>query len=250
MRKEIADTAVDLAARFGYSIIPTWRLDRWPLQRHLRAVFERYAIDTVLDVGANTGQYRDFLRTEVGFQGVIHSFEPLSSLAPALRARSQTDPRWHVHAFALGDKEQVLELNVAASDVFSSFLAPSPELDSAFHQHTGLVRREPVRVRRLDDLLPELDIADVARVYLKVDTQGFDMDVLRGARALLRSIKALQFELPIRGVYDGAPHYLANLRQLNEWGFEISSLFPIVVDRNAQAVELDCVMVARTEVEL
>jgi len=74
--------------------------------------------------------------------------------------------------------------------------------------------------------------------------------VLRGARHLLKSIKALQFELSIRGVYKGSPDYLSALGQLNEWGFEVSGLFPIVIDRNGQAIELDCVMVARSAVVL
>jgi FkbM family methyltransferase len=250
MQKNIKEVASRMAASLGYAIIPTWRLERWPLQCHLRTLFERYAVDTVLDVGANAGQYRDFLRSEVQFEGVIHSFEPLASLAQAMQVRARCDDRWHVHPFALGAREDLLELNVTASDVFSSFLEADVGGNPAFQAHTSQVRRESVRVRALDDVLPELGVDGPERLYLKVDTQGYDIEVLRGARHLLKSIKALQFELSIRGVYKGSPDYLSALGQLNEWGFEVSGLFPIVIDRNGQAIELDCVMVARSAVVL
>ena len=55
--------------KLGYTVIPTWRLAHFPFGEHLRRILQTFEIDCVLDVGANTGQYRDFLRDQVGYEG-------------------------------------------------------------------------------------------------------------------------------------------------------------------------------------
>lgn len=64
------------AAGCGYVMIPEWRRQSFPLATRLRQLFVHHRIETVIDVGANEGQYQDFLRTRVGFDGRIESFEP------------------------------------------------------------------------------------------------------------------------------------------------------------------------------
>ena len=56
------------ASRLGYEVIPSWRLKAFEHARHLRRLFGQLDIDTVLDVGANDGGYRELLRDFVGFR--------------------------------------------------------------------------------------------------------------------------------------------------------------------------------------
>src|SRR5690242_20042594 len=123
------------------------------LERQLRRIFERYGITLVIDVGANAGQYRDFLRERVGFDGIIHSFEPLSDLADGMRARGADDGKWHVHQHALGSKESVLSFNVMAASTFSSFRTPD-ESYAEFAPSSRVVRKVETSVKRLDDVAP------------------------------------------------------------------------------------------------
>jgi FkbM family methyltransferase len=211
----------------------------------LSKVFDHFEIDTVLDVGANAGQYHDFLRQRVGFNGVIHSFEPVSRLAEKLAVKARDDAQWIVHQHALGAEQATREIRITASDTFSSFLDSGVSEESEFAASIAVVGSEQVLIKRLDDLWRGLGIVDPARLYLKIDTQGFDIQVLRGATELLSLIKAFQFELPVQPIYKGSPNYLDILKQLEESGFALSGLFPISIDERLRAVEFDCVMVAR-----
>ncbi len=244
MREIILKAVRSVANKLGYTVIPSWRLDGLPLEQHLRRVFRRFSIDTVFDIGANAGQYHDFLRQRVQFDGVIHSFEPVATLADKIAARAQSDMRWHLHRYALGAEEATLEINVTQRDTFSSFLEADVDESSSFASSMIVKQREQVLVKRVDDIWRDL-VSNPGKLYLKVDTQGFDLEVLRGSIELLRAIKALQFELSIQPIYKGTQNYLDILRQLNEWGFVLSGLFPICSDDNLRIVEVDCVMVAR-----
>ena len=245
MKRGLQAAIVRFLRRRGYVVIGTWRLSEFGLERHLAQLFERHGVTTVLDVGANTGQYRDFLRDCVGFSGIIHSFEPIPALAAAMRARSSADDRWFVHNLALGSETTELALNVMASDVFSSFREPDTTSTAMFSAANTVVRQEVVPVRRLDDLIPTLEGVEGGAVYLKVDTQGFDMEVIRGAPKLLSRARGLQFELAFQRIYKEVPEYLNVLKSIGDLDFDVSGFFPVTLDERMRAIELDCVMVAR-----
>src|SRR5262245_54527233 len=127
-------SALRLIEKIGYSIVPRWRFARLAMATRLREIFGDYNIETVIDVGANNGQYRNFLRNEVGFQGKIASFEPLPDLAESLRRRARRDdPEWSIYACALGRQPGGLDINVMANALFSSFRQPvrnvNPKVD-------------------------------------------------------------------------------------------------------------------------
>ncbi len=83
------------------------------------------------------------------------------------------------------------------------------------------------------------------RPYLKMDTQGFDLEVVRGATETLRVVPVLQTEVSVRPLYAGMPDYITSIRTLEERGFELSGLFPVVYDTSFRVVEFDCVMANR-----
>jgi FkbM family methyltransferase len=136
------------AQRLGYDLTPHWKQDAMPLARHLRSLFAKYAIDTVFDVGANRGQYHDFLRSDVGFKGLIISFEPVRKYSDFLKERAAKEKHWVIRDFALGNCDKSLPINVTHSPGLNSFLTP---IHSELVSHT-----EVVSVRRLDSVYAEL----------------------------------------------------------------------------------------------
>jgi FkbM family methyltransferase len=207
-------------------------------------LLELYGIGTVLDVGANKGQYRDFLRTEVGFDGLIISFEPLPSLSQTLRERAQHDKRWLVFPFALGAQPQRRAIHVTQHSVFSSFLPPADSGSALFGQQMTVSATEPVEVRRMDDVMGEIaDRVEPGHIYMKLDTQGFDLDVIEGAQRFLPWVRALQTELAFIPIYRGMPTYQETLRALTDKGFEVSGFFPVNLDDRLRVIEADCVLV-------
>jgi FkbM family methyltransferase len=234
---------VRLADRLGYHIVPHWRADRAPTQWRLQDIFSKLQIDQVIDAGANEGQFYHFLRKEVGFTGQIVSFEPVPELAARLHAQSAADPLWTVHACALGSAAGELTMNVAKASVFSSFLQPvayDPANDS-FEGGNVVVRTERVPVRLLDEVFP--DPSALRRTYLKLDTQGFDLEVAKGGQRALGTIPALQTEVSFRPVYDTMPDYKMSLQTFERLGFRVADFFVVTTDSIGIAYEFDCIMI-------
>src|SRR5262249_23102767 len=154
------------------------------LAHHLQTLLSELAIDLVLDVGAHEGEFAGLLR-EIGYTGDIISFEPVAASFEKLTRSRQGDSRWRGRNHALGSEDGHLDLNIYEGSVFNSFL--NPEGASPFAKQR-IVGTERVAVRRLESALDEI-LADRshARIFLKMDTQGYDLIVLRGAGARLES---------------------------------------------------------------
>lgn len=211
-------------------------------------------IDCVLDVGANIGQFHEFLRLHVGYAGRVVSFEPVREMFDGLREAARAEPSWSVHPLALGDRDGTAEIRVMAERTLSSLLPPNEEKLRAmgyekYLRETQVARTEQIALRRLDAIFPEVVPVDAARVFMKTDTQGYDMSVVRGASGCLERLPAIQVELPVREVYRGAPDYLHSLAELGSMGYELTGLFPVQRDATLRIVNVDAVLVRRDEAE-
>jgi FkbM family methyltransferase len=246
--RSIRQVSVNLLKRAvraaGYELIPSWRFDHLGLATHLRDLFTRLSIDCVLDVGANRGQYGRFLRREVGYGGYLASFEPQSAALRELRARAEGDALWKIFGVALGNQTGQLPLNVMQESSFTSFLVPDPSTVPTLADLNSVVQVEMVRVERLDDVMDEVrGGSGCHRIYLKLDTQGYDLEVIKGASATLGSIAALQTEVSVLPIYQHMPNWLTSLRILKEHSFDVTGLFPVSQDPALRVVEFDCVAV-------
>ena len=81
-------------------------------------------------------------------------------------------------------------------------------------------------------------------VYLKMDTQGFDLDVLQGAAASLCDIEALQSEASVRRIYTDAPHFADTIKTIEGMDFSLSGIFPNNDGHFPVLVEFDCIFVS------
>lgn len=207
-------------------------------------LLKRYGIDLVLDVGANTGQYGAGLR-ELGYCGRIVSFEPLSSAFEALRSRALGDADWEVRRCALGAGSGEITINIAGNSQSSSILDMLPEHASALPS-SRYVGRESVPLRRLDD-----DFAEVRRgarvVMLKLDTQGYELQVPSGGGDTLRAATLVSLEMSLVPLYSGAPSFLDLHRMLDREGFDMASIEPVFSDpTTGKLLQVDGVYLRRT----
>ncbi len=204
-------------------------------------IMTKLDIDSVIDVGANAGQYVSDIR-ELGYRGRIVSFEPIREVYQRLCEAARKDNRWEVHNFALGEKAGEQSINVSEDTVFSSFKRPDAYLTQTFSA-SNLARTETVKMIRLEDFLNEHpEIGKSA--YLKIDTQGFELEVLKGAGSWLPRIKALQLELPMRRLYDDQPSWIAMVEWLAGKGFQVAMAKENNYDRATMSLlELDVVFV-------
>ena len=233
-----------LARRLGYEVVPSGDLERRALVLHLKDIFRKHDIQCVLDVGANRGQYYRFLRERVGYRGLVVSFEPTAHNLIHLREQAKADPQWIIRGHALGNDDTQMEINVMKVDLLSSFLTPHPAMVEMFRDLNVVDHKESVEVRRLDTVMSELGgQRPLGHLYLKVDTQGFDLEVIRGASSTLPRVRALQTEISMRPLYMNAPSFRETLDTLIERSFAVSGMFPVVRDPAMRVVEFDCVMV-------
>jgi len=246
MLQIVKDTALKLARSAGYDIVPLRDMRERDFAIHLGQLLTQLDIDCVFDVGANIGQYHDFLRERVYYTGQIVSFEPVARHVDVLRERAKGDARWRIEPYALGSSPGFASINVMKSDQFSSFLEPDNSAVPGFEGLNEAAHVETVEIRTLDEVMPELQKQlGFERPYLKLDTQGFDIEALCGGAHMLPWIPALQTEASVIGIYKDMPSYFDTIRFLNERGFEISGLYPISRDESLRLIEFDCVMINR-----
>ncbi len=214
------------------------------LGRDLQNLLRRLGITCVLDVGAHQGDYGSRLRT-LGYLAQIVSFEPVPENFEMLAARGRADPKWQVHALALGAHPGTLTMRVTAGSTFCSFRAPSAFGLAQFGSKLEVVKQIDVRVERLDRVLDECcrpPGGGTSNVFLKCDTQGHDLDVVRGLGSAISRIQGLQVELPLKAVYEGVPSFTESVDELRGLGFELVGLYPVTRDPRHNLIEVDCLM--------
>lgn len=209
-----------------------WDLKRYNIETsewvRLAKALDCHGVSVAVDVGANIGQFAADLRRS-GFKGKIISFEPLSAAHAELTRRASDDPNWIVAPrIAISDQAGIRELHISENSVSSSLLPITPtHLRAApISNYTG---QESVRCARLDEIATEyLDASDL--IFLKVDVQGFEAAVLRGAEALFPRIACLKLELSLAPLYEGQPLYAQLVQWIEAQGYQLWGFEPGFVD--------------------
>lgn len=208
----------------------------------LKGILEGLSINCVFDVGANRGQFGTILR-HLGYRGWIISFEPVQANLEALQAVAAAAQPWRVFPYALGANDGYSKINVTQVTEFSSFLVPRQESQIKFPGN-HVARTEEVEIRRLDSVFDVcMEGIPSPRIYVKLDTQGFDLEVARGAESTLNKVLALQTEICFRPIYNGMSGFADSISHFRARGFEVVDFVPISNDPDDLcAVEMDCVM--------
>jgi len=208
----------------------------------LPAILSAVRPAAVLDVGANIGQYAALLRKS-GYAGRIVSFEAIPGVHAALSAASAHDPLWTVGpCAALGRERRQVDIHIAGNSVSSSLLGMR-EAHIAAAPESAYVGLERVSMHRLDELVPQL-LPGGGPLYLKIDTQGYEREVLEGSTALLADVLGIQVEVSLVQLYEGAPPFVEMMAYTQSLGFEIFSLVPGLRNlRDGRLLQMDAFFV-------
>lgn len=192
----------------------------------------------VFDVGANIGQYGLSLR-KCGFAGRIVSFEAIASVHARLSTVAAGDRDWIVApCCALGRAQGEARINLARNSVSSSLL-PMNDAHLNAAPDSRYISSETVRLERLDDIALPLVPKD-GRLFLKVDTQGYEEEVLAGAELALKSVYAMQLELSVVPLYQGAPSLRRILELCEAIGFQLHGLIPgFYEEKSGRLLQMD-----------
>ncbi|MCX6396653.1 MAG: FkbM family methyltransferase [Propionibacteriales bacterium] len=193
MKRRAVNTALMAAYKRGFEI------RRHPAGRRQK-MFASRGVDLVLDVGGADGGYGRALR-QFGYAGRIVSFEPLAASYAELSRNIAADPRWTARNHALGDAAGEAQIHVASNSTSSSLL-PMKDSHREADPRVGIVGQETIRVERLDDAAAEI-VGTADTVFLKIDTQGFERQVLAGGPETVARSVGLQLELSFVPLYEG-----------------------------------------------
>jgi FkbM family methyltransferase len=158
-------------------------------------------ITHVIDIGANTGQFAESLY-DFGYQGRVISFEPVSSVHQALQQRARHYPNWQVAGrCAIGGQDGEIDIHISDDTVFSSVL-PIKDSYVAHNRKSRIVGTEKTPIYKLDSIIGQYIPEQDARILLKIDTQGYEKEVLDGATETLRRAHGLKIEIPLYAIYE------------------------------------------------
>jgi FkbM family methyltransferase len=209
--------------------------------QHVAAMLALYEANCVFDVGANSGQYARRLR-RLGYTGRIVSFEPTSETFAKLEKAAAQDPDWHVYRCGLGREETTAEIHTGWKTM-NSLLGPS-DYGKDRYSRFNKSETEEIRIRRLDEVMDEaLDGLAGPRPYLKMDTQGYDLEVFAGAGKRVEEFVGMQSEVAVLRLYEGSPGMGEAVATYEAAGFGITGMYPVTREATTgRVIEFDCVL--------
>lgn len=202
----------------------------------------QHKIKLLFDVGANVGQYALFARS-VGYLGKIVSFEPLPDAYAQLLQKAQIDPLWTVHPrCAIGATIGEAEINIAQNS-FSSSLLPMLQTHARAAPASVYIGKAATAVITLDSVFETYRISNET-TFLKIDTQGFEQEVLEGVAINLHNLSGIQLELSTVPLYDHQQLYQYFFTFFESRGFRLWSILPGFVDRaTGQMLQFDATFI-------
>jgi FkbM family methyltransferase len=240
IRRFVSRTLRRVFGSLGYDIVrrPTEGAAPEVEYHPLGTLIKAKKIDTVIDVGANVGQFGLKMRRR-GFANLIISIEPLSGPFEKLQAVASSNGPWEVHKNASGDEDRVIEINIAGNTESSSVL-PMCRVHEEAAPESRYVGTETVQMYTLDWQFRDR-IGKMGRTFLKVDVQGFEAQVLSGAQRVVNDAVGVLLEASVIPMYEGSIVLEDVLHIMREKGFLLHHVEPsFYVRETQQLLQLDC----------
>jgi FkbM family methyltransferase len=191
--------------------------------------------NAVIDVGANVGQFSSLVRS-CHPTCPLYMFEPLPNALSRLRNVFEGDASSIVFPFALSSAEGTVAFHVSQRPDSSSLLPIGP-LQVRENRGTGESRTIMVPTRRLDGVSEISGLPD--QTLLKLDVQGAELEVVRGAGELLDHIKWIYCEVSFVELYEGQPRAAELIHALGRLGFELSVVGALSKGRSGRVIQAD-----------
>jgi len=208
----------------------------------MQKLFDTYKIDLILDIGASRGQYVDSIR-RMGYDNHFISFEPVKAPFKELQDKFESDLKVIPYNYAIGDRNADIEINVSECDMCSSVLDVT-KITTDVEAATKHVGVEKCMLRKLDYFYDQFK--DCENLMLKIDTQGFESQVLVGAPKTLKKAKVVFIEMSLVELYKGQALFSDIVDKLEESGFELFAITPAFMDNsNGRMLQVDGLFVKK-----
>lgn len=189
-------------------------------ERHLN-LLNLLNFETIIDVGGHEGGFAESM-FKTGFLGKMVSIEPVAESYNKLNAKSRYNINWDTYKLAIGNNNEKTTINISENFVSSSLLDVNIDHVNA-EQSSQYIKSEEVQVKRLDTFLEEVSI-NCSTTMLKIDTQGYEMQVLEGLGEKIKSLKAIKLELSNKHLYKNSKLYFEISQFLYSHNYELISI--------------------------
>jgi len=186
-----------------------------------KAVLTTREIDLVVDVGANRGQFSLAVRRWQPRAEIV-AFEPLSGPADKYERLFAGDSRVRLHRIAIAPAAGRMPMHISGSEDASSLLAIGA-LQAKHFPGTRATDETMVDAAPLTDFVDAKRIAKSA--LLKIDVQGFELEVLKACGALLPLFSWIYVEASFVPLYDGQSLVDEVIAHLDRAGFKLAGVF-------------------------
>jgi FkbM family methyltransferase len=191
------------------------------------AILKNHNVNLIIDVGANTGFFGNEIRRS-GYMGEIISFEPLGDAFEKLKETSNSDTSWKVYNYALGAENSTQQINISANSHSSSILEILDTHTQA-EVTASYIGKQEIQIKTLDSVFNDIS-GKTNEIFLKIDTQGFELNVLKGATSSLSYIKTIQLEMSLLPLYEGQPLYNEIMDFLHSHNYRLIDVEPGFAD--------------------
>jgi FkbM family methyltransferase len=196
-------------------------------------IINRERISHVLDVGANTGQFASYLR-KIGYKAKITSFEPMKKEFAKLQFVAKNDPKWTTVCLALGSAAGEATINISQNSYSSSLRRVLPRMLEA-HPDSVSVSNEIVQLSTIDTEFEKIVGSDKG-IMLKIDTQGFESEVIAGAVKSLKQINIVVLEMSLEPMYLGQELLPSVVEKMSALGYKLAILESCDEDYNSFSI--------------
>lgn len=199
------------------------------------AVLRALALDTIVDIGANRGQFALAVRRCTPRARII-SFEPLDGPAATFRRVFAGDSQVVIHSIAIAPESGLKTMHVSGRDDSSSLL-PITDLQNQLFRGTAEHNKCDVRTAPLDKYVEASDLRGTS--LLKIDVQGYELPVLQGCESLLTLFSYIYAECSFVELYAGQAFAADIIAHLAARNFEFTGVYNVANDVNGIAVQAD-----------
>jgi FkbM family methyltransferase len=205
---------------------------------------KKVKIDVLFDIGANTGEFSSAIR-EKGYSGKIVSFEPLTSAIKKLIQLASKDVNWLVHdRTAIGDRKGLVDINISKNS-YSSSILPMLNLHLNSEFNSRYIGTEKTPIITLDSVADKY-LNKSSNCFIKIDTQGYESQVLDGAYKTLKKSGGVLCELSLAPLYEGQHLWKDIILRLEKEGFILWSLQRGFTDkRDGRTLQVDAVFLKK-----
>ena len=216
-----------LVSLFGYNIIKSsnfYKINR-TLDQAIKSIIKKKN-PIIFDVGAHEGESID--RFKNLFQNpIIHSFEPQSKIFEKLMNKKKNDKDLVLNNFALGSKEGNQEIFVNSNTAASSYL--NIDNKDKFFKSLKTIQKEQTRIDTFDNYFNKIKVNYIDLV--KIDVQGLEEEVLKGAHKSLNKVLLIEIEIIFVNLYEKHSSFYQIENILKNYNFELYSLSSISLNK-------------------